>query len=324
MSRTGDVVTRREVLHMLGAAPFAGVALEASSQRAASKPFTADVGLVSRHVQWTALEEAIDVAAKVGFDSIEWNVRTGGHIEPAQVERDLPRAVELTRKAGLRVTMVTTSIQDAQSPHAEAILRTMSGLGIRYYRGGQYFRYDYTSDLWQQLQDLKPRIAGLAALNQKYKTTVAYHTHSGGSIIGGNIWDFWEVIRGLDPAFVGLNYDIGHATARGGNGWIDAAHVVAPRISALAIKDFVWVRSPKGGWRTEFCPLGEGMIDLQRLFGLLKATAFDGPINIHYEHNELLGTDLGKWKLHVSRDHFMEIVGRDLQYVREQLRAAGV
>jgi len=318
-----DVMTRRDALRVLGAVPVAGAVAAASlqGQAPAGKP---DVGLVSRHVQWTGLEDAIDLAAQIGFDSIEWNVREGGHIEPSRVERELPHAVELTRKAGLAVTMITTSIQDAKSPHAEAILQTMSGLGIRYYRGGQYFRYDYAADVWQQLQALKPRMAGLAALNEKYKTTVAYHTHSGGGTIGGNIWDFWEVIRDLDPRTVGLNYDIGHATARGGNGWIDAAHVVADRISALAIKDFLWVRSPKGGWRAEWCPLGEGMIDLHRLFTLLKGHGFTGPINIHYEHNDLLGTDVGKWKLSMTRERFIEIVAKDLRYVRDQWHATSV
>jgi len=35
------------------------------------------------------------------------------------------------------------------------------------------------ADPWQQLEELKPRVASLAALNDKYGTTVAYHTHSG-------------------------------------------------------------------------------------------------------------------------------------------------
>jgi L-ribulose-5-phosphate 3-epimerase len=319
-----DRVSRRHVLRLVGAVPVLAAARSVGVHGQPSSAGMPKVGLVSRHVQWTGLEDAIDIAARVGFDSIEWNVRTGGHIDPAHVERDLPRAVELTRKAGLAVEMITTAIQDAKSPHVEAILQTAAGLGIRCYRGGQYFRFDYTRDLWQQLQDLKPRVAGLAALNEKYGTVVAYHTHSAPGTIGGNIWDFWEVIRGFHPGVVGLNYDTGHATARNGHGWIDAAHVAARHITALALKDSLWVRSPKGGWRVEFVPLGAGMIDLKRLFELLKHVGFRGPVNVHYEHNELLGTDVGKWKLHTSRERFMEIVGKDLQYVRAQMSAAGM
>jgi sugar phosphate isomerase/epimerase len=317
-------LSRRDALKLLATTPLVGLGVRPhGAQPTASSPARLQVGLVSRHLQWTTLEDAIDLARQIGFDAIEWNVRTGGHIEPAQVERDLPRAVELTRKAGLAVTMITTAIQDAKSPHAEAILRVMKSLGIRYYRGGQYFRYDYARDLKQQLDDLKPRVASIAALNDKYGTTIAYHTHSGAGLIGGNIWDFWEVIKGFEPRLVGLNYDIGHATARGGAGWIDGASVVSDYISALAIKDVKWDRAADGRWRAEFVPLGEGMIDLKRLFTLLKASGFSGPVNIHYEHNDLLGTDLGKWKLDMSRERFIEIVRHDLNQVKARMQEAG-
>jgi hypothetical protein len=38
------------------------------------------------------MENAVELAASIGFDEIEWGVREGSHIEPAQVKRDLRRA----------------------------------------------------------------------------------------------------------------------------------------------------------------------------------------------------------------------------------------
>ena len=73
----------------------------------AAPPGRLPIGIVSRHLQWTTLEDAIAVAKEAGFDAIEWNVRKGGHVAPERVEQELPRAVELTRKAGLAVTMIT-------------------------------------------------------------------------------------------------------------------------------------------------------------------------------------------------------------------------
>lgn len=314
--------SRRDALRILSAVPLVTVNAPTAVAQPSSAASQLQVGLVSRHVQWTSLDDAIALAKEIGFDAIEWNVRAGGHIAPATVERDLPRAVELTRKAGLAVTMITTSIQDARSPHAEAILRSMKALGIRYYRGGEYFRYDYSGDLRRQLEELKPRVASIARLNEQYGTTIAYHTHSGAGNIGGNIWDLFEVVKGFDPHVVGLNYDIGHATARGGIGWIDAAHVVAGWIVALAIKDVKWVRAATGIWRTEFVPIGEGMINLPRLSALLGAKGFRGPVNVHYEHHDLLGTDVGTWKLAMPRDRFIEIVRADLQAVRRAMQTA--
>lgn len=326
--------TRRDVLALAAVLPALGASAPAQTRVTARGRWP--VGLVSRHVQWTSLEHAVDVAARIGFDEIEWNVRVGGHVEPSKVERDLPRAVELTKKAGLAVTMVTTSIQDAASPFAEAIVATASGLGIRVYRGGQYFRYDYSGDLRRQLEALKPRVATLEALNRKYNVAVAYHTHSSRGNIGGNIWDFWTVLDGFDPRFIGLNYDIGHATARNGLGWIDGAKVAAPLIRAIAIKDFLWTKGfrdqdlalrtteplPPHPWGVEWRPLGEGMVDFPLFFSFLRSIRFQGPMNIHLEHDDLLGTDVGTWTLATPESRFIEIVRHDLEFLRGAMGTA--
>jgi sugar phosphate isomerase/epimerase len=339
MNPSGDV-SRRDLLKLLAVSPLAAsLSHSETAVEAAATPQPAagkwPVGLVSRHLQWTGLEQAIEIAKRIGFDEIEWNVRVGGHIPPDQVEKILPRAVELTRKAGLDVRMITTAIQDARSPFADAILSTAGGLGVKVYRSGEYFRYDYDRSLVDQLEALKPRMAGLAALNQKYGTTVAYHTHSVRGLIGGNIWDYWTVMRDLDPNRVGLNLDIGHGTARNGFGLIDVAHVVAPHIAAIAIKDFVWSRGyierdaalrnrepgAQATWSVDWHPLGEGMVDFPRIFEFLKKIKFTGPTNIHFEHSNLLGTDVGTWKLDISEEKFVEIVGKDLRFVRGVIAA---
>ena len=268
------------------------------------------------------MEDAIDLAKAAGYDAIEWNVRSGSHVPPERVERDLPRAIELTRKAGLATPMITTSIQEASSPYTEAILRTAHGLGVRLYRGGQYFRYDYTRPLAPQIDALKPRIATLVALNQKHQMTWAYHTHSGLGNIGGNVWDIWSAIKDFDPAFIGLNYDTAHTTIRGGNGWGDAARVAMSHIRCLAIKDARWERAADGRWRSEFVPIGEGLVDFTARFQLLKAAGFTGPVNVHFEHHDLLGTDVGTWKLPMTRAEFLAIIKQDLDRLRAAIRAA--
>ena len=90
--------SRREVLSSLAALPLGA--------RMFQPPARLQVGIVSRHLQWTTLEDAIELAHRAGYDAIEWNVRTGGHVPPDRVEEMLPRAVELTRKAGLAVPMI--------------------------------------------------------------------------------------------------------------------------------------------------------------------------------------------------------------------------
>ena len=313
-------LTRRAALATITAA--AAAAGTAAAAPAAPRPLK--IGLASRHLQFLSVDDAVAMARDMGFDSIEWGVRPGAHIEAANVARDLPLAVEKSRKAGLTIEMITTGIQDANTPYAEDILRTAKSLGIRYYRGSAYYRYDLAKPIEPQIEALKPRLASLIPLNSRYDTVFCYHTHSGRGMIGGNVWDIWLAMRDLDPATIGLNFDSAHTSVRTGTGWAEAARVARPNVRALALKDFIWRRGANGRYGAEWTPMGEGQVDFDAFFGFFGETGFVGPVNIHYEHNDLLGEDFGKWKPTKSRDEIMKLMVADLAFTRARMRAAGL
>ena len=284
------------------------------------------------------MEEGAGIAAEAGFPAIAWTVRRGAHMEPENVERDLPKAVDIARKTGLATPMLITAIVDAQSPRAEAILDTMRNVGIRRYRAPS-FRYDYTRDLNQQWEALKPRIASLGKLNEKYGTTAMYHTHSGPGNVGGGVWDLWLLVKDFDPKYVGINFDVGHATARGGAEWIETSHFAHKHIHALSLKDFRWVKksdlapgdpttsrygsSPTWPWVTQFVPPGEGMVNFKDVFTYFHSVGFSGPLETYFEYFvsvpghglvDMLGTDFGKWKLEMPKSQFTSLLQRDVKF----------
>ncbi len=75
-----------------------------------------------------------ETAAHLGFDGIDLTVREGGHVEPTRVQEDLPKVAKIVRRAGLSIPMITTGIEDIDSPNAETIIRTASDVGIYRYR----------------------------------------------------------------------------------------------------------------------------------------------------------------------------------------------
>jgi sugar phosphate isomerase/epimerase len=331
--------SRRDVLKVLGAAPLAATAFAvpaAQSNSPSARSTRSQLCLVSRHLQWTDIEEGAAAAAEGGCKAVAWTIRGGAHILPRNVERDLPRAVDAARKAGLEAPMVITAIVDARSERVEAILDTMRGLGIRHYRAAP-FRYDYNGDLAAQLEALKPRIAGLATLNEKYGTTAMYHTHSGTGNIGGGVWDLWLVLKDFDPQLVGLNYDLGHATIRGGTGWVETSHIAHRHVRGLSLKDFRWVkgsgRRGAGAWSAEMVPGGEGMVDFRGMLGYFKTVGFAGPIELYQEYTidvpgreplDMLGTDYGTWKLEIPKARWLSLLKRDVTFYSTALREAGL
>jgi sugar phosphate isomerase/epimerase len=262
-----------------------------------------------------------EAAAELGFDGVALTVRPGGHVQPERAQEDLPRAVEAVQQAGIEVPMLTTAITDPKDPYTETILSLANRFDIRHYRMG-YYSYDDTDDIGSRLNQLKPKVRGLAELNRRFVVFGGYQNHVGEQYVGAPIWDVWELVRDLDPNWIGCQFDIRHATVDGATAWPVNYRLVAPYTKMLAIKDFRWKKKGKT-WETEDCPLGEGVVDFQRFFKMLKKDGFAGPISVHYEY-PLGGADHGATKLEMDRDEFFAALKRDLNTLRTWLKTGGL
>src|SRR5215831_7186555 len=164
-------ISRRAVLAGMSALP----ALAAHEKMPPTKQ---KLAILSKHLAFVKGDALAQAAADCGFDSVDLTVRKGGHVLPERVRQDLPPLVAAIRRHGLEVPMITAEIVDADTPHAEDILRAMSDLGIRYYRWGG-FSYAAREPFPAQLERFRSRAARLASLNARYRACAMYHTHSG-------------------------------------------------------------------------------------------------------------------------------------------------
>ena len=173
----------------------------------------------------------------MGFDGVNVTVRPyPGHVDPDNVAQELPSFVNTLRKHGLLVRSITTNISDADLP-AERIVAAASSLGITHYWWVTY-RYDLSKPIYEQLDALKPRVAKIAALSEKYKMTAAYHTYSTPGTVGSAMWDLLPLLREHDPKFVGFHYDTGHESHHINRLWEVNLRGAGPYIAAVAVKDY--------------------------------------------------------------------------------------
>jgi sugar phosphate isomerase/epimerase len=70
--------------------------------------------------------------------------------------------------------------------------------------------------------------------------------------------------------------------------------------------------------------MGEGLVDFDQYFGFFRDTGFVGPVNIHFEHSDLLGTDVGTWKPAMSKAQILAILQKDVRFARGKMAAAGL
>jgi sugar phosphate isomerase/epimerase len=317
-----ETVSRRSLLYA-GAALVSGSLTPAAEAQNSPQPGKLKVAIFSKHLLFVRGEQLAQTASDLGFDGIDLAVRRGGHVEPDRVKQELPGLVATIRKHGLEVPMLTTDIADTETPYAEDILRSMSELGIRHYRWGG-FKYNRDTPLAKQLADLRPRVEKLAKLNARYRVGAMYHTHSGIGLVGAPIWDLHELLNGLDPAAVGVNYDVGHATVEGGfGGWIDSFRITGSYLRGIAVKDFLWGKNKRGEWRPEWKPLSEGMVRFSEFFRMVAASGFSGPLQLHFEY-PLGGSEEGKSELSGSKDEVFSAMKKDLAQLRSYLKAANL
>jgi sugar phosphate isomerase/epimerase len=324
-------ISRREALVMAGSAAATTLLPDSSGAANAAGSTSARPALTifSRHLQFAGVEEAIEVAAAAGFGGIAWTVREGAHIPPENVERDLRRAVELTHRAGLGTPHIVTAISDAETPHAEAIVAAAAGLGIHTYRfeTSRFGSYDFKGDVSAQLEALRPRMAELVRLNDRYGSGAVIHTHVG--LKAGGVWDTWMLVREFDPARLGINFDTAYGTAGTGAGWMQALHFARRHIRFLSLKDFRWQQM-----KPEICVPGQGVVDFQAALGYFQQTGFNGPAEVQFEYlvpvpgssrpMNMANQNIEQWKLEIPKADVIALMKRDVDFYADWLRKTGL
>lgn len=270
--------------------------------------------IFSKHLQWLNYGDMARLAADIGFTGIDLTVRNKGHVLPENVKRDLPLAVAQIRDTGLEVPMITTGITRADDPLTRDILETAGKLGIGKYRPGWY-RYQKDMKVGDSINYARKQLAQLQIINESNNIAASYQNHSG-RYVGGSGWDLLEIIEGLDPRWIGVQFDIRHAVVEGPETWPMVLEILAPWINTVDIKDFTWDVSDKS--RVVSVPLGQGLVPLDEFLTKLKDLEVREDFSIHYEY-PLGGAEKGKTELSISRDAFTQQVGSDFRFLSSRL-----
>jgi sugar phosphate isomerase/epimerase len=283
MKDSNSSFSRRKFITAMAAAGAYIPLSQIDALKLSSSPADASrlIHVFTKPLTWLNYDEMAALVAESGAEGIDLPVRPGGHVLPENVERDLPKAYEAARKNGLKMDMIVTGITSADEQYTETILKTASSLGIKFYRMG-WIGYDEALGIRGTLEKYKPVFKKLEALNRKYKIHGAYQNHSGVRI-GGPVWDLYELLKDIDPEYLGCQYDIRHAVVEGGVSWVTGFKLIMPWVKCIDIKDHVWSKT-NNKWNPESVPLGEGMVNYQDYFTLVKKNNITGPMSLHLEY----------------------------------------
>lgn len=241
----------------------------------------------TKSFQDRSIAEVCRLFRGMGLAGLDLTVRPGGHIEPQNVEQQLPNAVETARDQELEVSFLTTAITDADAT-AEKIMATAAQQGIKKLKLG-YYPYQPLGTLNKQMDDVRRRLAEVAKLGRRHQVLPCVHIHSG-AMIPSHGTMLYELIRDMPPEEIGAYVDPFHMTLEGGGeGWRQGLDLLAPWISLVAIKNFAWWPGHRDQfgqqrWESRAVPLADGVAPLPDFVAALKKLGYDGVYSLHSEY----------------------------------------
>ncbi|MEM6362914.1 MAG: sugar phosphate isomerase/epimerase family protein [Planctomycetota bacterium] len=235
------------------------------------------IGVFTKPFNSLTYDELASQVADLGLQGIEGTIRRGGNVEPERVEQDLPRLVDSLSRHDLKLLVMTTDINRADDPSTQRVLATASKLGVQRFRMS-YVKYDFRKPIVAQLDRWRRQFESLATLCRQYGITAMYQNHAGERNMGASLWDLDRVLADIDPAEIGVAFDIRHATIEAGTSWPVAWRLLQHRVKAIYVKDFDW-----RGDNVANVPLGQGRVP-RRFFDEFLPRDFSGPISLHEEY----------------------------------------
>lgn len=277
-----------------------------------------EVNLFSKHLQFLDYNDMSEATAEMGFDGLDLTVRPEGHVLPDRVYEDLPKAVEAMKKYGLSPRMMTTNVLDVENMEQRSVLETASKLGLSHYRTG-WLTYPEDREISESQIIYGRQFKNLEEFNKKLSLIGCYQNHAGNHV-GAPIWDLPPILEATKNVHMGCQYDIRHAVVEGGSSWELGLRLIRPFIKSIVIKDFKW-GNINGQWKPINTPLGEGMVDFDRYFALLKKYKINVPISLHLEY-DLGGAEHGATKLTIDKKVVFSQMKKDLKFLKEAWQRA--
>jgi L-ribulose-5-phosphate 3-epimerase len=316
-------ITRRDFgrnLALGALALSAGSSVSFAGDIRASRQEKLSVHLFSKVLQFLDYRQMADASAEMGFDGLDLTVRPGGHVAPERVKEELPLAIAEMRAHGLRPQIITTDIKEKPDGYAAATLGTAAAHGVKYYRM-DWWRFREQSSWKEDMILYSQRMSELARVNESLGLHGAYQNHSG-EYVGSYLPDLAYCLDGLNPDWIGCQFDIRHATVEGFGAWPLGLRVLKNHIRTIVVKDFAWstgagVAKPVG------VPIGTGTVDFKKFFKLLRQLKITPLVVLHAEY-ELGGAETGSREIRQEPKKVFGALKTDLLAVQELWEASGV
>ncbi len=240
----------------------------------------------------TPLGAMAKTVRKLGFDGLEFPLRTGYQIEPETAEEELPKLVATCADFGLEVFSVASSLE-------EYVFAGCAAAGIPLIRVMTNFKRDL--GYWANETALKTRFTDeIIPLCEKYGVQVGVQMHYDYGV--STSMELHHLVEPFDPQHIGAIWDAGHSALAGEEPeqgldivWshlcmVHLKNAFYQRITGPEAQYAKWKRYLTSGW--------QGMASWARAANYLKERHYQGVVcltanyDVEEESERLIAQDI--------------------------------
>jgi len=244
----------------------------------------ADYSVFTKPWSKVPVPELIRIVRDLGYNAIEFPLRDGAQVSPAEAEAKLPGLVRDLKDAGIR-------IDDVASSPVEPVFAACAASGIPMIRVmySPPARAEYIAEEGKYLKEVE----SWTQLCEKYGVKIGLQMHCGTGAC--NTAEMMRIVSRFDPKHIGAIWDAGHSGLAGE----ECEQAIDIAWSHLSLVNFKNARYQMAGraadgsalFRAYFCPGADGQCSWPRAVEHLKKRGYKGTWCMPAEYDALNAED---------------------------------
>jgi sugar phosphate isomerase/epimerase len=219
---------------------------------------------------------------QLGFNLIEFPIRPGFPIEPADIEQHLPAAVKTLADLGVSIANVTVDLPlTDERLYAACAANNITMNRVMFKRSSPSY--------WESETAARRQLDAALPLCEQYGVKIGVQHHYGASV-PINSMGLYHLVKDYDPRWVGAIWDPAHNALQGEDA-LTGLELVQTHLCMVNLKNAYWRRTnpPDGSvakWAAYFCAGPLGRTSWADVAEGVKRVGYTGPLTFSAEYSD--------------------------------------
>ncbi len=226
-----------------------------------------------------SVDELAKKVTSLGFNAIEFPLRDGFQVEPANAVRDLPKFAETLSGYGIKISSVAGSTD-------EHVFEACAKTGVKILRIMAPGDKDKT--YFELEKEFIDRLEKIVPLTQRYGVTLGIQNHYGK--MASSTMELYRIIERFDPKNIAAIWDAAHS-GLAGEVMDSALDIIYDRMCLINFKNAYYKRvngpeAPAAKWKPYFTLGRHGQADYAAIVAYIKKRGYAGDICLPAEYTD--------------------------------------